>query len=192
MLTRIFARPRSRARLARHAFDARLGRLVEDQFAEREVPADRPEIEDHAGPGPLHRRHGRLRREELVTQVHRHPLVPICRSHLLDRMAIVVRGIVDQHVDAAQRLLDIAHRLLERDDVGEIAMPIERRMDRTGRQPLDQGDALAIDDIDKGDARALRDKGLDQAFADAAAAAGDQHALADKAGIGCARRARLE
>ncbi len=186
VLTRIFGAAEIARQAARQAFDRGLGGLVQHQVVQPEMPADRPEVQDHAAARALHRRHHGLGGEELMAEVHRHALVPIFRRDLLDRVAIVVRGIVDQDVDAAKLLFQIGDHALDRRDVGQVAMPVDRDMLRARGQPAEHRLAGIIGDIDEGDFRALRDKCFDQAFADTAATTGDDDALVDKAWIMCA------
>ena len=105
---------------ARQTFDRRLGGLVERQFRQGQVPADRSEIQDHAAARALHRRHRRLGREEEVTQIDRHAIIPISGRHVLNAMAVVIGGIVDEDVDAAQLLFDGGDHRLHRIDVAQV------------------------------------------------------------------------
>jgi hypothetical protein len=101
---------------------------------------------------------------------------------LLDRVAIVVRGVVHQDVEAAEILDQPRDPGLGAGHVGQVDMLIDRRLPQAG-EAGDQRLRLRIGDIEEGDVAALADKALDHAGADARSAAGDQHALALQARI---------
>ena len=163
----------------------RLGGLVQHQFGQSEVPADRPEIQDHTTARALHRRNGCLCGKEQMAQIHRHPLVPIGWRDLLDRVAIIIGGIVDQDVDAAQLRFDLRHHRLHGVDVAQVDRVENRREGRIAEARY-QRFALGHRNVAKGDMRTLRDKALDQSLANPAAAAADEHPFARQAGVGCA------
>jgi hypothetical protein len=62
-------------------------------------PRRRAEVDDRAATRRGHLGRDGLRRKELVAQVHREAIVPVLRGHALDRVALVVSGVVDQHAD---------------------------------------------------------------------------------------------
>ncbi len=150
------------------------------------MPADRPEIQDHAATRALHRRRRRLRREEEVAQVHCHPLVPIGGRDLFDRVAIVIGGVVDEDIDATQLCFDRGDHRLHRVYVAQV-YGVEDRGDIGVLEAGDQRLALRHGDVAEGDMRALADEGLDQPFA--AATAADEDAFAPKTGINGAHAA---
>jgi len=69
----------------------------------------------------------RLGREELMAQVHGEPIVPVLRRHALDRVALVVGGVVDQYPDRPQAGPDVGDRRPERRDVAQVARNERRR-----------------------------------------------------------------
>ena len=86
---------------SRQAFDGRLASLVEYEIRETKVPADRPQIDDGSPALAAHPSDHRLRAEEHVLQVHAETIVPIFLGDIVDRMAIIIGGVVDEHVKSA-------------------------------------------------------------------------------------------
>src|SRR3546814_9949940 len=119
---------------------------------------------------------------DLVAQVHRHPLVPISGRDFLDAVTVVIGRIVDQYVDAAKLFPHRGDHRLHGFDVPKVA-GVEDRREIRALQPLRDRLALLLRDVAKGDPGALRGKGFNQAFADPAAAAADEDALALQARI---------
>ena len=112
-------------------------------------------------------------------------LSPIIGRDLADLVTIVVRGVVDQNLDAAaQRGLERRHGAREIAEVGEVARFEHRAVRHVGHELLDQRARRILCDVHEADLRALRDERLDQRRTDAASAAGHQHALVAQAGIG--------
>src|SRR5690606_29526103 len=169
---------------AGQALDPGLSGLVSDQVAQPEVPGDRAEVEYHATARGLHRRHHGLAHEEQVAEVGRDALVPVLGRDVLDRVAVVVGGVVDQHVDPAKRGDRRLGRDLERREVAQVAGDEAR-----GAEPGGQRFAGRFVDVEEGDFRALADEGLDQPRADPGRAAGDDDPLAGKARVSRARHA---
>ena len=147
------------------------------------MPADRPEVDDHAAARRLHRRHHRLGGEELVAEIDVHPLVPIGGRDVGDRVAIVVAGIVDQHVHAAQRFLHVGEHPRDRVEVGQVQPAEQRHMRRACAQPLDQRQRFGLGNVDEGDLRTLPYERLDQPRADPRSATGHDHAPTAQRGV---------
>ena len=105
---------------ARQPLHRRLGRGVEWQAALLEQPADRAEVDDRAAAGRLHAGGDGLRSEELVLEVDRDARVPALGRGLVDAVALVVGGVVDQHGDRPDARAHRVDRGVERGDVGEV------------------------------------------------------------------------
>ena len=86
---------------SREALDRSFAGLVEDEVRQCEVPADRPKIDDGSAAAGAHARDYRLRTEKLVLQVHCEPVVPIIFRDIVELVAVVVCGIVDEDVERA-------------------------------------------------------------------------------------------
>jgi hypothetical protein len=71
-------------------------------------------------PNGLHARQHGLRREELMLQVYRDPVVPILRRYLLGRVPFVMRRVVDEDRGRPVRLACVCDARAQRRDVGEI------------------------------------------------------------------------
>jgi hypothetical protein len=126
---------------------------------------------------------GSLRHKELMAQIDRHALVPIGGRHIGHAVTIVIGGIVDDDVDAAQLRLDLRHHRLNGFDVTQIAA-VEMGLEGGIRaKALCHRRASFLSDIAESDMRALRHEGFDETLTDAAGAAADEDALALQAGI---------
>jgi hypothetical protein len=68
-----------------------------------------------------HARQHRLHAEEVLLDVDGDAVVPVFRRHIFPFMALVVSGVVDQHVDIAELCRDLLDRLPQGFGVGEIA-----------------------------------------------------------------------
>ena len=97
-------------------------------------------------------------------------------------MPVVIGGIVDQGIAAAQ-LID------ERGDlraviraIGDVAL-LENRLDRRSGKPIYQRFARLFLEVDEGDSRTLPNEAFDDSFADPRSAAADDHPLAAQAGV---------
>src|SRR3546814_11988001 len=101
-LFRSIVAPQRSREAARQPLDRGLGGLIDDQVAQPEVPAYRAQIEDRAAARRFHVRHHRPRREELMAQIDRHPIVPIGGRARIEGVAVVVAGVVDEYVAAAE------------------------------------------------------------------------------------------
>ena len=89
---------------AGQSLDCRLGDLVDREVGHAEMPADRAEVDDRPLACGAHRRDDGLGGEELVPQVDRDPFVPIGRGNILELVAIIIGGVVDEDVAAAELL----------------------------------------------------------------------------------------
>lgn len=106
---------------AGHPLNACLRRLVKDHIWRGEVPTDRSEVQDNSAASPYHHGNHSLRREEQVAQVHTNTIIPILRCDVGNDMAVVIGGIIDQHVDATKFTIDRADRPLQCINVSQIA-----------------------------------------------------------------------
>ena len=139
------------------------------------MPGDRAEIDDHARTLLAHRRNHRLGAEELVLEVHLEAIVPIVLGDVVEGVAVVVGGVVDQYVIGAARLDPGRDRRAGRGDVGEIDM-LEARVGSVPGQALRQVPGFLVANVEEGDVGALPDEAFDDAGADAGAASRHQDA----------------
>ena len=120
----------------------------------------------------------------MVAEIDRHALVEIFGRRLVDRVAVVARGVVDQDRNRTDSRTRRRDRRLERRDVAQVAALVER-LGVSGR--ADRGHGVGrrrIVDVDEGDARTLRREMLDDRGTDARGAAGDEHRALAQAGVG--------
>ena len=142
------------------------------------MPGDRAEIDDGATTALLHARHDRLRAEQQVTQIDGHTLIPVSGGDVAELMAIIVGGVIHQHIDRS----DLFERLRYRIQIGKIAAPEHRRVQVIAKR-LTQCNGGFLLHIQKSYLRALTHKGGDNACANARATAGDNHTLVFQTGI---------
>jgi hypothetical protein len=114
---------------------------------------------------------------------------PIVLGDVVEGVAVVIGGIVDQYVIGAARLDPGRDRRTGRGDVGEIDM-LEARVGPVPRQAFRQVSGFLIANIEEGHVGALPDEAFDDAGADAGAAARHQDAATRKARIDRAAIAR--
>ena len=117
-----------------------------------------------------------------MLEVHRHPLVPIGGGDIIERMAIIARRVVDQHVAATElgdQLFDLEPVI---GAIGDVAAQ-EVRRDFGIREPPDELFARAFLNVDKGDGRALSDEGFHHRLTNAGAATADDHLAPGKARV---------
>ena len=125
----------------------------------------------------------RLHAEELVAQVGGHAVVPVFGRHVVDGVAVIAGGVVDQHGERAAKLVaqagdggaecrDVAQVAGREPDGGVVGEAGQGR----GRSAL-----VAVEEADMG---ALLDEVAHDGGADAGRAPGDEHASAAQAGIG--------
>ena len=119
--------------------------------------------------GLLHGRDHRLGSEELVLEIDGHALVPIRFRHVEHGMAIVVRGVVDEHVAAAQPVDHTGERVRIAIDLRDVAA-FEHGRDGRVLQAIDQRLAGLFLHVHEGDGAALAGETFDQPFSDAGAA----------------------
>ena len=107
-------------------------------------------------------------------QVDCDALVEIFGGDVLELVALVMGGVVDEHGDRPELGANRGDCGAERVNVGEVG---GRVVNLLALPPNARGDGLRflLLDIDEADLRALGSEVLDNRFADAAAAAGDQH-----------------
>ena len=116
-----------------------------------------------------------------MLEVDRDAVVEEFRRDLVDRVALVVRRIVDQDGDRPERLAHLLDRAPERRDVGDVAMLVVQRP-----LPAEVGLKLLrrrVGDVEKSDPGALRGEATHDRLADAHRAAGDQHDAVLQAGV---------
>jgi hypothetical protein len=149
-----------------------------------DLPGDRAEIDDGAAAGIAHLRPYRLGGEELVAQIDRHAVVPVGHRDVLGAVPVVVAGIVDERADRPVAGRHLGHRGAQALDIAQVAFDVARPGMAARGDPLDQGPRGLGRKVDEGDARTLGAEMLDQALADAGAAAGDEDNAVAQAGIG--------
>ena len=87
---------------AREPVDRRLRRRVAGKLGTAAHPRHRAQVDDRAAAGARHLRRDRLRREELVAQVHRLVVVPVFGSDVVELVPVVARCVVDEHADRSE------------------------------------------------------------------------------------------
>src|SRR3546814_19703290 len=93
-------------------------------------------------------RHHRPRREELMAQIDRHPIVPIGGRDRIEGVAVVVAGVVDEYVAAAELCDQIVVAGGIGAQVGDVARR-ETRRDGPSGQPRDAHLARRGLDVDE-------------------------------------------
>ncbi len=146
-------------------------------------PAHRPEIDNRATPGLLHHRGDRLNGKKRRADIDRLAFIPIFRRYVLPFMAGVIGGIIKQCRDRAVGLGSRCHRILKRLDIGNVACDEKRLVFRGLSQLFNKRMACFLGNVDKGDFRALLDKGGDKRLANARGTAGNENRFIGKAGI---------
>ena len=142
------------------AEDAGLGGRVGRHVGVVDQIGGRGEVDDRAAAGSLHARRHRLRGEEMRAQIDRVVVVPELDGHVLDGMAVVEGGVVDQHGDIAMRRGRFGGRGPQRLDVAQIGLEVERPAAELGFDAIGKFCARAIGDVDEGDLRALPRRSL--------------------------------
>ena len=84
-----------------------LARRVGNDVRAPEVGGERADVDDLAAPSRLHRRQERTRDEERAVEIRRHQRPPFGRRELLEILAVIHRGVVDEDVDRSQAALDV-------------------------------------------------------------------------------------
>ena len=113
-----------------------------------------------------------------MSQVDVDAIVPVFRRDRLQRMAIIVAGIVDQDVNGA----DCGECVCNRRQVSEIATMVARQ-DFSVVQRADEGVCIRISNIEEQHLGALSHKAAHEARSNAGRAARDDDALSPQAGI---------
>ena len=137
------------------------------------MPGNRTQIDDRAAAGLFHSRGDELRAEEDMPQVHRDPLLPVCRSHFLEPVPVVIRGVVHQHRYRSRLGFDGGDRGTQRIEIRHIGIEKLDAVAEPGNQRL----RLAVGDIEEEDPRFLAREAFDHHFADAGTATSDDHGL---------------
>ena len=118
-----------------------------------------------------------------MAKVHRHAVVPVFGRDLGDLVAVVVGGVVDQHLDRSEVGRDVFDNLAQGDDVRQITFD---EFGAAGAGPgdlFDQGFGGLGRDIDEDHTRILLAEMLDDAGTDPRAAAGYENHFVFEAGI---------
>ena len=111
-MTRMDLRAESAGEAVREADRAGLGRRIGDEVGAAEHPGDRGAVDDSAAAELAHVRTDRLRRKELVAEVHVQRLVPVCGRHLVENVPVVLGGIIDQDRHRSDPLRIVATAVL--------------------------------------------------------------------------------
>src|SRR5450830_293356 len=168
----------------RQTFDASLGCHVDRQVRLRQMPGNRPKVEDYATAfGPHGRRHG-LGAKILVAQVHGDAFIPIGWRHVLQLVAVVVGSVVDKDIGCAAGMFDVGKGIDQGCEISQVAIA-ETRWLRQVCQLCFQCLRSLAGDIEKGNLGALARKCFDDGDADAGAATCDDDVLVGQAWIGC-------
>ena len=114
-----------------------------------------------------------LRAVEDAGEVHVERAPPVGLGDLEERRAHGDAGVRDEHVDAAEQLVDARERMLDLRLVRDVA--VERRLEPV--DPLVRRLELALADRERDDARALGGEAAARRLADPARAAGDDDAF---------------
>src|SRR6185369_10953771 len=95
---------------------------------------------------------------------------------------VVVRGIVDEHVDWPELAADVRKQLADRCDIGQVALVVARWRGAVCETSF-QLTRIRLRDVEERDAGALLRKSFDDGRADARAAAGNDDSLVAQRGI---------
>ena len=119
-----------------------------------------------------------------MAQVDRDALIPEVRRHLVERMAIVARGVVHQHRDGPELRRHTLDGPLIGRDIADVARDEQRHGEAPRLDPVDQRPRGRLVDVDEADPGTLLGEMLDDRGADAGAAARDEYGPPREAGIG--------
>ena len=111
------------------------------------MPGNRTQVDDRAAAGLFHSRGDELRAEEDMPEVHRDPLLPICRSHFLEPVPVVIRGVVHQHRNGSRLGFDGGDRGPQRIEIRHIRIEKLDAVTQPGNQCL----RLVVGDIEEED-----------------------------------------
>ena len=123
-------------------------------------PRGRAEIDDDAIIGCLHILHHRLGAEELMLQIGGETLIPIFRCHIFHLVALIMRGIVDEHRDRANGCTAMFNGCLQCRNIGEVTR-FEMHVPAFGRAIGSHFFACFDIDVDKGDFGLLASEVMD-------------------------------
>ena len=169
------------ARSLRQADDAVLGGAVRGQVREPAAPGDRRHVDDVAGPARDHPPHRLLRAVDDGAQVEVELAGDALRALVDERRDGHDPGVVDEHVERAEPLLDLVEEGDQPGVIGHVEPEPERGLaERRGRLL----GRLAIEVAD-GHAGALAGQRLRDGAADSAAAAGDGDDLSGQRACVC-------
>ena len=118
-------------------------------------------------PSSLHMRAHGLRGEELVAQVDVLRPVPVFRRDVVDRVALVIGGVVDEHGDRAEFARATSRSRPAARRCREIACEEQRRVARARESAATSAAPASRLDVDEGDAGAVARERLDDGGADA-------------------------
>mmetsp|Transcript_10125 Transcript_10125/g.32502 ORF Transcript_10125/g.32502 Transcript_10125/m.32502 type:complete len:262 (-) Transcript_10125:45-830(-) len=126
---------------ARQALDPGLGRVVPGQSHPADVRHDRAHVDD-AAPAPLPHAPGALAREhKRADQIRAQHVLKLGRRKLVERVATVEPGVVDENVDSAVLRDECGHR----GDALHLVADVERDCRTRGsRVPLEQAPACVL------------------------------------------------
>jgi hypothetical protein len=109
--TRMLRGPQLLGERLGHGVDGRLGRAVDDAVGRRDGARDRADVDDTAARREMLDR--LLRRENEPEHIQVEVLVKVLLGDVLERHELVDPGIVDEDVDAAERLLRRGEEMLD-------------------------------------------------------------------------------
>src|SRR5256885_4842904 len=154
--------------------DGSLGYVINRSPRQLQPPNNGAQIDDGASAKPLHLWRGGLRRKEHVPQVYRDALIPVVRCDLVERVAVVVAGIVDEHSNVAQLDADFFDSRPQGGEVVEVAIDEVRRGSRLFLNLSDQHPTLFLRDIHETHTRPLPGEGAREGRTNTASSAGDE------------------
>src|ERR1700687_5181600 len=163
--------------------DRRLDHVIYRQTSVLEPPNHRTEVDNRATPQSFHLRRDGLRREEHMPQVHRDPLIPVRRCHLVHRVPVVVPRIIDEDSNVAQLRPDFFDSSLQRGNVPEVAVDEERRRSRLLPNLSDQRPARFLRNIHERNARPLFGDAARVRRTNPAPPTGNKHRFVSEAGV---------
>jgi hypothetical protein len=169
---------------AGHSDNRGLGGDVNGQSCGRNDPADGAEIDDGAAAGFFHRRNYRLTDEKLVPEIHGHRAVPVVRGNVVDFVARIVAGVVDEHVDRLEFFEDARDAGANRGDISEVASKKKGFGNSSAANLFCDLYPGLILNIEIRDLRALMREMFNNVFADPAGSACDNSDTATETGVG--------
>src|SRR5206468_7085829 len=134
---------------------------------------DRGDGDDAAVAAPGHVAGGRLRAIETPEEVSPEVIFPVLRSDLEEGLRLGDAGVVDEHVDLAERADRVGHEPLDRGMLPDVAGRSERAPSEAARLAGGLFRALAVEIGDR-DVRSFAGERESDRLADAAAGSGDE------------------